>query len=266
MTAPQRTTPNPGTVERPERSSRRIARKSPLGWLPWALLGALAALLALTLLVINALDDDGPEGAAGDSLGQVSGENGDSAIGSDGGSGEGSTDGESGTDGDAGADTDGGSATGGGTGGSGAGGDALAALSQTALVGGASVQPAAAAQVPGAQALASQAGTAGTVLFVEGSAEIDAGGREVLSAAATALRDAGARSVQVVGHTDVVAGDPVNDTLSQERADAVAAALGQDLPGVQITTAARSDDEPVASNDDEAGRQLNRRAVITATG
>jgi outer membrane protein OmpA-like peptidoglycan-associated protein len=71
--------------------------------------------------------------------------------------------------------------------------------------------------------------------------------------------------VSVVGHTDVIAGDPTNDPLSQERADAVAAALGAQLPGVQITTSARGQEEPVADNNTDQGRQLNRRAVITAS-
>ncbi len=70
MTAP-RTTPNPATETRPQRSSQKVARKRPLAWLPWALLGGLAALLALVFLVINAVDDDGPDGPAGDRLGQV---------------------------------------------------------------------------------------------------------------------------------------------------------------------------------------------------
>ena len=70
MAAPTRT-PNAATTTRPERSSRRTARSSPLGWLPWALLGLLALLVAAVLLVINAVDDDGPDGPAGDTLGQV---------------------------------------------------------------------------------------------------------------------------------------------------------------------------------------------------
>jgi hypothetical protein len=64
-------TPNTATTTRPERSSKRTARKAPLGWLPWALLGLLALLVAATLLVINAVDDDGPDGPAGDTLGQT---------------------------------------------------------------------------------------------------------------------------------------------------------------------------------------------------
>ncbi len=80
-------TPNTATSTCPERSSKRTAHKSPLGWLPWALLGLLALLVAATLLVINAVDDDGPAGPAGDTLGQVNsggsgidGKNGDGKL------------------------------------------------------------------------------------------------------------------------------------------------------------------------------------------
>ena len=72
MTSPSPTrTPNPSTTTRPERSSRRVAHKAPLGWLPWLLLGLIGLLVAGALLLINAVDDDGPAGPAGDQLGQV---------------------------------------------------------------------------------------------------------------------------------------------------------------------------------------------------
>jgi outer membrane protein OmpA-like peptidoglycan-associated protein len=254
MTAPART-PNPGTEVRPERSSKRVSRKSPLGWLPWALLGTLAALLLLTFLVVNAIDDDGPEGSAGDSLGQVSGDDGDSAVGNDGA--EGGEGGESASGGSAQPPA--------ASGGSGGGAD-LAQLSREALVGGGAIQSGPAAQTRGAEALASTPGTIGAVLFAEGSAEIDQNGQQVIDNAVRTLQGAGVRSVEVVGHTDVIAGEPVNNSLSQERADAVAAALGQGLPGVQITTGAQAERQPIASNDNEEGRQLNRRAVISARG
>ena len=86
MTTP-RDTPNPATSTNPERSSKRVAHKKPLGWLPWAALLGLLALLALVFLIINAIDDDGPDGPAGDSLGQVSGSDGSGADGQDGGGG-----------------------------------------------------------------------------------------------------------------------------------------------------------------------------------
>ena len=116
MTTPTPTpTPNVATTTRPERSSRRTARKAPLGWLPWALLGMLALLLAAVFLVINAVDDDGPDGPAGDTLGQV----GSGGSGLDGQDGDGKLagteeDGEQGSGGSAeGGSAEGGSAEGG---------------------------------------------------------------------------------------------------------------------------------------------------------
>lgn len=243
MTA-TRTTPNPGTSTRPERSSQRVARKKPLAWLPLALLSGLALLLALVLLAINAVDDDGPAGPAGDRLGEVS-SNGSGIDGKDG-------DGRI-------AGTEGG--TGAGTGSGGAAGGALAALPGTALVGGGGVAPAAASAAADTAARR-EPGTAGTVLFAEDSATLDAGAQRVIATAADGLRRTGVQKVEVLGYTDTVAGAPVNAPLSKKRADAVAAALRPLLPGVEIATAARAQADPVASNATEQGRQQNRRAAI----
>ncbi len=72
----------------------------------------------------------------------------------------------------------------------------------------------------------------------------------------------------VTGYTDQVGGDPHNADLSQQRADTVAAALRVDLGAAAptITTAAGGETHPVAPDTTEAGRQLNRRAMVTATG
>lgn len=139
---------------------------------------------------------------------------------------------------------------------------ALDAVSSRALIGGAGSRPGAQSSAPGHR----DPGTAGTVLFEENSAGVDAAGRQVVSAAAAALRAAGAKKVEVAGFTDVVAGTPVNVPLSQARADAVAALLRQQLPGVAITTTGRGEHDPVASNATPAGRQQNRRAAILARG
>ena len=67
-------TPNPATRTHPDDSSRRIAHKTPLGWLPVALLLGLLLLLALIFLLVKAAgDDDGEKVPAGDSLGQAAG-------------------------------------------------------------------------------------------------------------------------------------------------------------------------------------------------
>jgi len=109
------------------------------------------------------------------------------------------------------------------------------------------------------------AGAAGTALFASGSAVLDAPGRQVVAAAATKIRATKPGSVTVSGSADQVGGQPVSAGLSQQRADAVAAALRTDLgaDAPKITTAARGQQDPVASDATAAGRQLNRRATIT---
>ncbi len=264
MTQPTRT-PNPATDSRPERSSKKVARKKPLGLLPWLLLGLLALLLAAVFLVINAVDDDGPDGPAGDSLGQR--DSGGSGI--DGQDGDGQV---AGTEQDAAASSSaqpdaaepsaeptdaaqpsGAPAPGG-----------LAGLAAGALVGGGGVPAATDSATGGSLTAPRQDGTAGTVLFAEGSAELDTEATKVIAQAARSLQEAGVRSVEVVGYTDEVAGETVNVPLSQQRADAVAGVLRSELPGATLTTSARGAEQPVASNDDEAGRQQNRRVAIVA--
>lgn len=59
MTQP-RNTPNPATSTRPSGSSTKVARKAPLGFLPWLLLGLLLLiLLGVLIALLAARDDDG---------------------------------------------------------------------------------------------------------------------------------------------------------------------------------------------------------------
>lgn len=109
-------------------------------------------------------------------------------------------------------------------------------------------------------------GTAGTVLFSTDEPTPDAYGQQVIAAAARQLKTSGATMVEVRGYTDKVAGAAVNDPLSAQRASNVAAALRPLLPGVTVTSAAKGEGDPVATNDTAAGRQQNRRVVIAATG
>ncbi len=53
-------TPNPATSTRPERSSQRVARNKPLGWLPWLLLLALIALAALIWWAVSEAVETSP--------------------------------------------------------------------------------------------------------------------------------------------------------------------------------------------------------------
>lgn len=127
-----------------------------------------------------------------------------------------------------------------------------------ALVGGGGLAP---SPATGPEATA---GVYGTVLFASDSAAIDASGDKVVAAAVATAKAAGASSLHVTGYTDTVAGAPVNSPLSQQRADAVAAALRSALPGVTVTGTAVGQADPVATNSTPAGRAQNRRVVIEA--
>ena len=82
------------------------------------------------------------------------------------------------------------------------------------------------------------------MLFASASATIDSDGERVLTAAAATLKAEHATTVSVVGYTDVVAGQKVNDALSQQRADAVAAKLRALLPGVTVSISAKGSVRP----------------------
>jgi outer membrane protein OmpA-like peptidoglycan-associated protein len=79
------------------------------------------------------------------------------------------------------------------------------------------------------------------------------------------------RPVRVEGHTDGMGEHGYNQRLSDERARAVAAWLTSEgqVPAARITTAGLAETVPVAPNrnadgsDDPAGRQANRRVVIS---
>lgn len=69
--------------------------------------------------------------------------------------------------------------------------------------------------------------------------------------------------VHVVGHTDNIGSDSYNQQLSERRALAVASYLGfQGVSNDRLRTEGRGEREPRATNDTEAGRQLNRRVEI----
>ncbi len=70
--------------------------------------------------------------------------------------------------------------------------------------------------------------------------------------------------VAVVGHTDHVGGYESNLTLSKQRADAVVAELvgKYGVAGDRLFAAGASFLAPIASNETEEGRALNRRVEL----
>jgi outer membrane protein OmpA-like peptidoglycan-associated protein len=67
----------------------------------------------------------------------------------------------------------------------------------------------------------------------------------------------------IVGHTDAVGSSEYNQALSQRRSTAAANYLtGQGVDPTRLQAVGRGETEPLATNDTEAGRQLNRRVEI----
>lgn len=95
---------------------------------------------------------------------------------------------------------------------------------------------------------------------------------DIKPAAATSLAAIAAKiqagaTVVVEGHTDDQGTDAYNQTLSEARAEAVAAWLVADggVASGSVSTTGLGESAPAASNADEAGRAQNRRVVITVT-
>ena len=109
--------------------------------------------------------------------------------------------------------------------------------------------------------------TLGDVLFDTGQAELKPGAFSTIDRLVTFMRENPERTLGVEGYTDSVGSDAYNLSLSQQRADAVRAALlARGIDGSRITTSGMGKASPVASNDTAPGRQRNRRVEIVISG
>lgn len=108
---------------------------------------------------------------------------------------------------------------------------------------------------------------AADVLFAVDQATLSPKAQTVLQQAAAEIKAAGASgALQVTGHTDSNGSDATNLDLSKRRAAAVDAALKPLLgAGVTSTVSGKGETEPVASNETNDGRQLNRRVTVSFT-
>ncbi len=103
-----------------------------------------------------------------------------------------------------------------------------------------------------------------TVLFETGKANLkEAESGAYLDRIAALLLGKTQKRVAVEGHTDNVGAAALNQRLSEQRADAVAAALiARGVPEVRLSRRGFSFTQPAAPNDVEAGRRLNRRTEL----
>jgi outer membrane protein OmpA-like peptidoglycan-associated protein len=105
--------------------------------------------------------------------------------------------------------------------------------------------------------------TLGDVLFDTAQATLKPGAQSVLDRVASFMQKNEATKVLIEGHTDSRGSDSYNEELSRRRALAVSDALAaHGIDRSRVEAIGKGETLPVASNDDAAGRQQNRRVEI----
>jgi outer membrane protein OmpA-like peptidoglycan-associated protein len=105
------------------------------------------------------------------------------------------------------------------------------------------------------------------VLFDTGKYSLKAGAREKLAKVAGILLAYPGLNIEVGGYTDNVGGDAMNQKLSENRATSVRDYLVQQgVATNSVSTKGFGNTSPVASNNNSAGRQQNRRVELLVSG
>ena len=101
------------------------------------------------------------------------------------------------------------------------------------------------------------------ILFAVNQATLQPAGQQNLRDLVASLEEYEGTEVLVVGHTDSTGETAYNQGLSERRADAARNFLtGAGLEAGRVRAMGRGEEEPIASNDTEPGRQDNRRVEI----
>jgi len=101
------------------------------------------------------------------------------------------------------------------------------------------------------------------ILFDVDGTTLKPGAYPAINQIASYLKQHPDRTVTIEGFTDSTGSSAHNDRLSQDRADAVRAALAQaGVDTSRVMARGLGQSQPVASNDTTAGRQLNRRVEV----
>ncbi len=101
------------------------------------------------------------------------------------------------------------------------------------------------------------------VLFDYNSTFLKPGANDELLRVAKVLNQYPQTNITIAGHTDSKGTAEYNQKLSEQRAEVVKNALvGMGVNAARITTVGYGESKPVADNNTEAGRQLNRRVEI----
>ncbi len=105
-----------------------------------------------------------------------------------------------------------------------------------------------------------------SIEFATGKADFSPEAEKTLNEILDQLTVAGNLAIQIIGHTDDTGTQQINRRLSEKRAFAVRDWLkdhGKGLPNIENAKASgMGSDDPVASNDTDAGRAKNRRVQV----
>ncbi len=103
----------------------------------------------------------------------------------------------------------------------------------------------------------------GDITFATNQSDIKPGFYDVLNSVVLVLKEFEKTSIHVTGYTDSTGGFEYNIKLSEKRAQSVASYLqAQQVHPARLVTKGRGPQDPVASNNTEAGRARNRRVVL----
>tara|TARA_R110002049_G_scaffold30729_9_gene105087 strand:+ start:10885 stop:11490 length:606 start_codon:yes stop_codon:yes gene_type:complete len=104
----------------------------------------------------------------------------------------------------------------------------------------------------------------GNVTFATDSADLNAGFYDVLNSVGLVLNEFEKTVVEVAGHTDSSGSDSYNQSLSERRANSVAAYLrSRNVNSQRLITLGMGESRPIADNSTESGKAANRRVEIT---
>jgi outer membrane protein OmpA-like peptidoglycan-associated protein len=104
----------------------------------------------------------------------------------------------------------------------------------------------------------------GNITFAVDSADVSSSFYPVLNSVALVLNEFDKTLIEVAGHTDSTGTEAYNQALSQRRANSVGAYLTtRTVRADRLITIGAGELRPLATNDNSAGRQLNRRVEIT---
>lgn len=103
----------------------------------------------------------------------------------------------------------------------------------------------------------------GNVTFETGRADLRPSFFDVLNSVGLVLQEYDKTIIEVMGHTDSTGSEAYNQTLSEQRAQAVGQYLiAQGIDRRRLLTQGFGESHPVASNDTPEGRQANRRVEL----